>query len=118
MQCLHIEEGNFGGYAIVNHWKSKDNRKGKTLIASGFSRLQKAIDYARLYAFNTDLKSDYKFTDYEKSILQDIDCEVCNQYCSWQGFVENVIEDSQGLSGLLQKINEKLPVNKIVNCYI
>ena len=43
---------------------------------------------------------------------------VYQAYCDWIGFVENVINDSMGLSGLLQRIDSNMAVQDIVNCYI
>lgn len=96
----------------------RKGQAGESLIASGFKNMQCAIDYARLYDFTSDFKPEYAFTDDEKRALQDICAYVDSQYCSWLSFVENVIHDSKGLSGLLDLIHAGKSAQEITNNYI
>lgn len=117
---LEIKSGDFGGYNIVLHWlRDSDKKRGKTLVASGFNNTQKAIDYARLYCYELiKLAPAYDFTVEQKSKIQDIRAEVANQYCLWQSFIDNVINDSRGLAGLLGLIEQGKNTREIVNEYI
>ena len=117
---LEIESGDFGGYNILLHWlRDSDKKRGKTLIASGFNNTQKAIDYARLYCYDLiKLSPEYDFSDEQKSKIEDIRAEVTNEYCAWQSFIDNVINDSRGLAGLLGLIEQGKNTREIVNEYI
>ena len=117
---LEIKSGDFGSYNIILHWlRDSDKKRGKTLVASGFRNTQKAIDYARLYCYDlVKLAPDYDFTVEQKTKIQDIRAEVANQYCMWQSFIDNVINDSRGLAGFLGLIAQGASVREIVNEYI
>lgn len=117
---LEIKQGDFGGYNVILHWlRDSDKKKGKTLVASGFNQASKAVDYARLACYNlVKLSPCYDFSESEKSALQDIRAEVANQYCAWESFVDNVINDSKGIAGLRDLINAGQKPQAIVNQYI
>lgn len=115
---IAIESGYWGGYNIVEKGKTPSGKNYKQLVASGFSTLQKAVDYARLARYNANLSNDYAFTEQEKTTLQNINAAVANEFCSWLGFVENVCNDSQGLAGLLSMIHSNKTIQQIVNNYI
>ena len=105
-----IEQGMFG-YNVIHKGKF-----GSSLVASGFRDYNKARNYAWL------LESDREtlgLTEEEYSKLQDIQAEVCNNYCSWIGFVENVTESDNGLRGFLKEVkNPEATPRQIVNQYI
>jgi hypothetical protein len=103
-----IKQGMFG-YDVIQKGKF-----GSSVVACGFRDWNKARNYAWL------LESDQKtlgLNDEEYIKLQNIQAEVCNQYCSWVGFVENVTEN--GLRQFLEYIKDKnMSAREIVNQYI
>ena len=115
---IKIEQGYWGGYNIIEQGKTPSGKKYKQLIASGFSSIQKAIDYARLSHYNTNLAPDYQFTEAQKTALQELNAEAANNYWSWLGFTEAVLAESGGLAGLLEKIDCGLPAKDILCDYI
>jgi len=109
----------YGGYDVLNVISMGRGRKRReSVVASGFRDINKAVNYARLYAYDTKLLKKYDFTKTQKERLSQIKDMVYQAYCDWIGFVENVINDSMGLSGLLQRIDSNMAVQDIVNCYI
>lgn len=116
---ITIKQGDFG-YNIFQEWiRKSDNFKGRTLIASGFRDLQKAIDYARLYFYDEEsLKGQYAFDEDTKTKLSGIRAIVLENYCTWLGFIENVVSSIGGLNNLLDMIKQNKPTQHIVNCYI
>lgn len=103
-----VEQGMFG-YNIIQKGKF-----GNTLIASGFRDWNKARNYAWLLECDQETLGLNK-EEYSK--LQDVQAEVCNNYCSWIGFVENVTEN--GLRQFLEYIKDKnMSAQEIVNQYI
>ena len=117
---LEIKQGDFSGYNVIIHWiRESDKKHGKTLLASGFNKAQKAIDYARLKCYDlVKLSKDYDFSAEQKAKIQDIRAEVANACCSWDCFIDNVISYESGLAGLLDLINKNINTREIVNNYI
>lgn len=117
---LTIKKSDFCGYNIFMDWiRDSDKKEGQDLIASGFSKYQDALDYARLKCYNCiKLVPEYDFSKKEKEALNNIRDEVANQYCSWDGFIDCVINSESGVAGLLNLINKDTKIQKIVNNYI
>lgn len=112
---IKITHDDWGRIAIITQAKP---RARKNIIASGFKTIQAAIDYARLKFYDIDLKDDFAFTESQKTAIQNIAAEVCNQYCSWGLFVENICSYKNGLQEFLQMIAENKSPREIVNNYI
>ena len=105
-------------YFDKNYALIRKTKNGESLIADNFKNLDTARDYARLYAFTERFKPEYSFTPEEKDKLCEIASYVESQYCMWVAFVETVIHDSQGLSGLLNMIHENKTAKEIADKYI